>query len=104
MMAQSTSVGAATTTHIIAATLDNGYHVVAVDDGEPIEDHWIARVSELPGFMVDGRTADEAIQEARDTIDWYMETLREDGLRVPEPNAHLGHDVWDHETAHTPIE
>lgn len=54
MMAQSTSVGAATTTHIIAATLDNGYHVVAVDDGEPIEDHWIAWVSELPGFMVEG--------------------------------------------------
>lgn len=104
MTAQSISTGAGTTMYIVAKTLDNGYHVVAVDEGEPIADHWIARVSELPGCKSDGRTADEAFNNVRELIDEFIGWLREDGLRVPEPNAHLGHDVWDHQTAYTPME
>lgn len=101
-MSESTGVGASSTTHVVATTLENGYHVVATDDAEPIEYHWIAEVSELPGCMTCGRTADEAIAEARGLIDDFIRLLREDGCSVPAPNAHLGHDVWDHMTAYAP--
>lgn len=100
-MEDTVTVGAGTTTYGVITEMDNGYHVVALDDGEPIEYHWIARVSELPGLVTCGRTADEAIAAARDVLPEFIQFLCEDGCSVPAPNAHLGHAVWDHLAAYT---
>lgn len=95
---------AASTTYNVCKRLASGYNAVARDDGEPIEYHWIARCSELPGCMTCGRTSDEALAELEGLIPEFIALLREDGMNVPLPNAHLGKAVWDNEAAYTPKE
>lgn len=103
-MSSTQTANTTATTFMRAETLPSGYHAVMTDGGEPIEYHWMAYCSELPGCMADGRTADEARDELAALIPEFIALLREDGLRVPEQNAHLGHQDWDHKTAYTPEE
>lgn len=98
----SQSCDTASTTHVHAETLPSGYQVIAINEGELIEYCWFAHCSELPGCKTDGRTAQEAVSNLKELIPEFIALLQENGLHVPAPNEHLGHEHWDHMTAYTP--
>ncbi len=45
---------------------------------------WVAECPSLPGCVSQGRSREEAIANAREAIDGYVQVLKEDGLPVPE--------------------
>ena len=50
----------------------------------PGEDgYWVAECPSLPGCISQGKTREEAINNVREAIELYIETLEEDGLPVP---------------------
>lgn len=50
------------------------------------DDHsFVVEVPELPGCMADGETYEQAVANARQVIDEWIETARELGRQVPEP-------------------
>ena len=51
----------------------------------PGEDNfWVAECPSLPGCISQGETKEKAINNIKEAIDLYIETLREDNLPVPE--------------------
>jgi predicted RNase H-like HicB family nuclease len=51
----------------------------------PGEDgYWVAECPSLPGCISQGRTKEEAIMNIREAVQGYIESLKEDGLSVPE--------------------
>lgn len=46
---------------------------------------YIVSVPELPGCMADGKTYEEAVQNAEIIIQEWIETAKEDGEEIPEP-------------------
>ncbi|MFA0759156.1 MAG: hypothetical protein KEFWMYNX_002307 [Candidatus Fervidibacter sp.] len=57
------------------------YHVLLIDG----EGGWItAEVPALPGCISQGRTREEALQNVREAIMAYLESLRERGKPIPE--------------------
>jgi predicted RNase H-like HicB family nuclease len=50
----------------------------------PGEDgYWVAECPSLPGCISQGKTREAAINNIREAIELYFETLEEDGLLVP---------------------
>jgi predicted RNase H-like HicB family nuclease len=45
---------------------------------------WVVECPSLPGCVSQGHNKAEAIENIREAIDLYVETLREDGLPVPD--------------------
>lgn len=54
-----------------------------------IDNCFIADIPELPGCMADGKTAEEALQNAEVIISEWIETAKENGREVPEPKGRL---------------
>ena len=54
------------------------------DDGS-----FIVEVPELPGCMADGETYEEAVANAQQVIEEWIETAKELGRPVPEPKGRL---------------
>jgi predicted RNase H-like HicB family nuclease len=51
----------------------------------PGEDgYWVAECPSLPGCVSQGQTKEAAIQNAKEAIDVYVESLVEDDLPVPD--------------------
>lgn len=50
---------------------------------------FLVEVPELPGCMADGETDEEAVANARQVIDEWIETAREEGRPIPEPKGRL---------------
>jgi predicted RNase H-like HicB family nuclease len=50
---------------------------------------FIAEVPELPGYMADGATAQEALSNAEKIANEWIETARELGRAIPEPKGKL---------------
>lgn len=48
---------------------------------------FIATVPELPGCMSDGETPNEAINNAYDAINAWIEAAHDNGREVPSPNV-----------------
>ena len=46
---------------------------------------YIISVPELPGCMADGKTPEEAVRNAEEVIELWIESAREDGEEIPEP-------------------
>jgi antitoxin HicB len=46
---------------------------------------WTGLVPDLPGLLLMGDTRDELLATASDAIADYIDAMREQGLRVPEP-------------------
>lgn len=44
---------------------------------------WIAEVPSLPGCISDGKTREEALQNVKEAIDLYIESLEARGKPVP---------------------
>ncbi len=45
---------------------------------------WVAECPSLPGCISQGKTREEAIENAKEAIRGYVAALREDNLTVPE--------------------
>jgi predicted RNase H-like HicB family nuclease len=55
---------------------------------EPGEDGWIVvHCPALPGMWTQGRTREEALANAHEAIELYLEVLTEDGQPIPEDTA-----------------
>jgi predicted RNase H-like HicB family nuclease len=50
---------------------------------------FLVEVPELPGCMADGETYEKAVANARQVIDEWIETAREEGRPIPEPKGRL---------------
>ena len=50
---------------------------------------FIVDVPELQGCTAHGNTKKEAIENAENAVQFWMETAREDGLKIPEPKGRL---------------
>ena len=46
--------------------------------------YWVAECPSLPGCISQGTSREEAIVNIREAIEAYVESLKEDGLPVPE--------------------
>ena len=55
---------------------------VVIYSGE--DGYWIAECTSLPGCISQGKTKEEAIENIKEAIQGYIETLREDNLPIPE--------------------
>lgn len=59
--------------------------VIYWDDDDQI---FVAEVPELPGCMAHGSTQMDAVQNVREAIDLWIETAREFGDEIPNPQPH----------------
>lgn len=50
------------------------------------ENCYIVTVPDLPGCIADGRTPNEAFENAKNVIEEWIETARTAGRAVPEPS------------------
>nr|WP_148223785.1 type II toxin-antitoxin system HicB family antitoxin [Desulfurobacterium thermolithotrophum] len=53
------------------------------------DERFIVEVPELPGCMADGITYEEAVKNAQQVIDEWIETARELGRKIPKPKGRL---------------
>jgi len=53
------------------------------------DEAFIAEVPQLPGCMADGATREEALSNAHLVIQEWIETTKELGREIPEPNRRL---------------
>jgi predicted RNase H-like HicB family nuclease len=49
---------------------------------------FVAEVSDLPGCMAHGPTPADAVRNAQDAIELWIDTARADGVAVPEARRH----------------
>jgi len=52
---------------------------------------FVVEVPELPGCMADGETYAEAVKNAEEIIDEWIETARKLGRPIPEPRGKLAY-------------
>ena len=52
---------------------------------------FVAEVPELPGCMADGKTYQEALLNAEQIIQEWIEAAREDGRTIPQPRGRLAY-------------
>jgi predicted RNase H-like HicB family nuclease len=50
---------------------------------------FVVEVPELPGCMADGETYEQAVANARQVIEEWIETAREQGRPIPKPKGRL---------------
>ena len=55
------------------------------------DNSFVVEVPELPGCMADGQTYAEAVANAEEIIDEWIETARELGRPIPEPHGKLAY-------------
>ena len=48
---------------------------------------YVAKVPELPGCISQGRTRKEALENVKEAIEAYLESLKKHGEPIPSPNA-----------------
>jgi predicted RNase H-like HicB family nuclease len=53
------------------------------------DEAFIVEVPELPGCMADGATYQEAVANAEQVIQEWVDTAKEDGRVIPEPKGRL---------------
>ena len=55
------------------------------------DNRFVVEVPELPGCMADGQTYAEAVKNAEEIIDEWIEPARKLGRPIPEPRAKLAY-------------
>ena len=55
------------------------------------DNSFVLEVPELPGCMADGQTYAEAVKNAEEIIDEWIETARKLGRPIPEPRGKLAY-------------
>jgi len=61
------------------------YEIIIFWSGE--DGVFVAEVPELPGCMAHGGTQEEALANAKQAVDLWIETAREFGDPIPEPKG-----------------
>ena len=69
--------------------MDSKYEIIIFWSKE--DDAFIAEVPELPGCMADGRTYHEALSNAEQIIQEWIETAKEEGRPIPQPKGRLAY-------------
>ncbi|MFA5892129.1 MAG: type II toxin-antitoxin system HicB family antitoxin [Actinomycetota bacterium] len=59
-------------------------YMVVLEHGES---GWGAHVPDLPGCIAAGETREQALDLVREAIQFHIDGLKEEGLRVPEPSS-----------------
>jgi predicted RNase H-like HicB family nuclease len=67
--------------------MDKKYEIIIFWSEE--DNAFIAEVPELPGCMADGKTYREALENAEEIIDEWIETAQEEGRPIPQPKGRL---------------
>lgn len=67
--------------------MDSKYEIIIFWSEE--DNAFVAEVPELPGCMADGKTYQEALENAKQIIDEWIETAQEEGRPVPQPKGRL---------------
>jgi predicted RNase H-like HicB family nuclease len=60
------------------------------------DDSFVVEVPELPGCMADGTTYAEAVKNAEEIIDEWIETARKLGRPIPEPRGPARREATTH--------
>jgi len=55
---------------------------VILTEGE--DGYIVAEIPVLPGCITQGRTKEEALERTKEAIQGYLESLRKDGLAIPD--------------------
>jgi len=50
---------------------------------------YVASIPELKGCMAHGRTQEQAIEEVKIALELWIETARENGIKIPEPMLYV---------------
>ncbi len=69
--------------------MNKKYEVIIFWSNE--DESFIAEVPELPGCKADGATYQEAIKNAEQIIDEWIETAIESGRPIPQPKGRLAY-------------
>jgi predicted RNase H-like HicB family nuclease len=69
--------------------MDKKYEIIIYWSSE--DDAYVAEVPELPGCMADGKTCHEALGNAEQIIDEWIETATEVGKPIPQPKGRLAY-------------
>ena len=69
--------------------MDSRYEIIIFWSDE--DDTFVAELPELPGCMADGATYQEALSNAEQIIQEWIETAGELGRTVPEPRGRLAY-------------
>ncbi len=64
------------------------YTYTVILEPEP-EGGYVVHCPSLPGVVTEGETVEEALAMARDAITGYFESLRKDGLPIPQERGAL---------------
>ena len=67
--------------------MDKKYEIIIFWSEE--DEAFLAEVPELPGCMADGKTYQEALENAEQIIDEWIETAQEEGRPIPQPKGRL---------------
>jgi predicted RNase H-like HicB family nuclease len=67
--------------------MDSKYEIIIFWSEE--DNAFVAEVPELPGCMADGKTYQEALENAEQIIDEWIETAKEEGRLIPQPKGRL---------------
>lgn len=65
----------------------NRYEIIIYWSSE--DDCFIAEVPELKSLMAHGDTQNEALSNAQDAVNLWLEVAKEDGMDIPEPKGRL---------------
>jgi len=55
------------------------------------DEAFLVEVPELPGCMADGATREEAVKNANEVIQLWIETAKEMGREIPQPRGRLAY-------------
>jgi len=69
--------------------MEKRYEIIIYWSSE--DEAYIAEVPELPGCMADGRTYYEALSNAEQIIDEWIETAQRTGRPIPQPKGRLAY-------------
>jgi predicted RNase H-like HicB family nuclease len=67
--------------------MDKKYEIIIFWSEE--DTTFVAEVPELPGCMADGKTYQEALENAEQIIDEWIETAQEEGRPISQPKGRL---------------
>ncbi len=67
--------------------MDSKYEVIIYWSKD--DNVFLAEVPELPGCMADGQTYHEALTNAEQIIEEWIQTAKEEGRAIPQPKGRL---------------
>lgn len=64
-------------------------YAVHIIPGEPAEGGYWVKVPSLPGCVTQGETIEDALRNAKEAIEAYIQSLKERGLPIPGENSEM---------------